>query len=194
MAGESHPPMMVRRATPQDARAIARNYIDTWQDTYASVLPVDRLAVMSRPTQIQAWSERIRRLGASYNSSDDVVVATRGGAVVGFGDCGLNRRIEYPYRGEVFTLYVTPDRQGLGAGRQMLRALFRHLITAHINSVLIWALRDNPNRHFYSAMHGEIVAERSSRYWGREVVELAYAWPDLSKWALTVRAELRNTD
>lgn len=193
MRQDNETELVVRKATIQDAPSVARVFIDTWQDTYAAILPIERLSVMSKQVQTQAWTSRIQQMNSVYKSTDQVVVATNiHNKVIGFGDCGLNRRMQYPYKGEVFTLYVHPDYQGYGAGRKMLVKLFRHLMQNHFTSVLVWALRDNPNRHFYSSLHGEIVGERTSNYWGASIIEVAYAWSDLSKWALTMKSKNRN--
>lgn len=179
-APNRNPAHSIRRATIHDALSIARVYIETWQDTYAGVLPTDHLAEMSLRNQVNAWTYRIRNTNAYLSKTDAVFVATTPDRqVVGFGDCGLNRLPQYPYHAEIFTLYILPDHQQQGIGQGLLHALFDHLVSARIESVLIWSLIDNPNRHFYSAMKGAIVAERSSTYWGRKVTELAYAWTGL---------------
>lgn len=193
MADDGARDIRVRPATQRDATAVAEIHVAAWQDTYAGILPADRLAQMNVAEQTRAWRYRLMKLDAAHGTTDRVFVAEdRGRNILGYGSCGLNRRFRMPYCGEVFTLYISPYEQGRGIGTRLVGAMFRHLMTSQINSAVIWALRDNPNRHFYSAIGGRLIAERDSDYWGSPLTEMAYAWPDLAKWRLEMRNAARN--
>jgi hypothetical protein len=47
------------------------------------------------------------------------------------------------------------------------------------DSLLIWVLASNPSRHFYEALGGVAVAEKSARFGEAELVEVGYGWPSL---------------
>lgn len=170
--------LAIRSAAPADARAIARLYIESWRVTYAGLLPGDRLARMSERGQTASWA------GAIEHGADReiVLVATApDAAVVAVGSAGSSRHRDLPYGGEIYTLYVDQDFQGLGLGRRLLLALMRALHGRGQESVLIWVLADNPSRYFYQAMGGKPVAERVERMWGVDVRQVGYGWRDLPR-------------
>src|SRR3546814_18880099 len=98
---------------------------------------------------------------------------------VAFGSCGVTRRPELPFSGEVYTLYVQPDHQGQGIGRRLLNGLFQALRKQRYDSAIIWVLDANPSRYFYEAMGGRPVAERDEALWGVVMHEAAYGWDRL---------------
>lgn len=163
-----------RIAKSGDAGAIARVHVETWRDTYAGVLPEPRLVAMSVPSHEAMWSRVVGR-------RDEVVLVAEGdpGAVVGFGTCGPSRGARLPFVGEVLMLYVLPDHQGGGVGRELLTGLFRRLIRRGAGSALVWVLAANPARYFYQSLGGCLIAERAVSFWGAQVRECAYGWPDL---------------
>jgi ribosomal protein S18 acetylase RimI-like enzyme len=164
----------IRQAEPADIDAIARIEVETWRATYAGMLPDRVLVGMSEQRQRAAWSGLVR-----YRPGDVIVGEEPGLGVVGFGNCGAQRDPSLPYAGEVFTLYVTPDAQNGGVGRQLLDALFERLRGSGKNSALIWVIRANPSRYFYQRAGGKFVLTRRIRVGGETVEAVAYGWPDL---------------
>src|SRR5262249_42058696 len=99
----------IRRATRADAAAIGRVHVETWQSTYAGLLPDKALAQMSDVRQSAWWSRVLsdpREARGVFVADDEEM------GVVGFGSCGPVR--EPPDGldgtetrvGEVYTLYV----------------------------------------------------------------------------------------
>lgn len=158
------------KAALDDADAIARIQVETWRTTYAGILPDDLLIRMSEDRQRGMWRRMLR-------GGETVLVARdpRAG-VIGFGSYGLNRSRRRGFSGEVYTLYVSPDSQGLGIGRGLLHAMFGALTSEGYDSALVWVLAQNPNRFFYEAQGGRRIAERDVTMWGAKVRELAYGW------------------
>ncbi len=173
----------IRSAVPMDASAIAEVYVASWLDTYAGILPSHVLVSLSVSRLARQWSRRIRAAGHASTETQVVMVAdheTEG--IIGFGDSGPARDRHMTYEAEIYTLYVDPNVLGEGIGRGLVQALFGNLVSHKVNSVIIWALADNPNRHFYSAIGGRLVAERISLYWGEGLREMCYGWSDLKAW------------
>jgi hypothetical protein len=46
-------------------------------------------------------------------------------------------------------------------------------------SLIIWVLKDNPARGFYERLGGRLAAEKVVEIGGRQLVDVAYVWPDL---------------
>lgn len=160
----------LRIATLEDAEAIARIHVETWRNTYAGLLPDDLLVGMSLEKQTRMWQRMLR-------SGETTIVAEdpRYG-VIGFGSYGPNRSKRSNFTGEVFTLYLLPDFQGLGIGQGLLQALFGALAREGHETGLIWVLAANPSRFFYEAMGGKPVASRNTQMGSQTVREVAYGW------------------
>lgn len=172
----------IRRARREDAAAIARVYVETWQSAYAGLLPEAMLVGMSDVRQAAWWS---RALDDPQEARGIFVADESEAGVVGFGSCGPVR--DHPEGlngtekrvGEVYTLYVEPDFQNEGHGRRLLEALFKCLRGLGCDTAVLWMLAENPSRFFYEAMGGRVCGQRTDTMAGQDVDEVAYAWRDL---------------
>jgi ribosomal protein S18 acetylase RimI-like enzyme len=167
----------IRQARLADARAIGRIEVETWRSTYAGMLPDRVLLGMSEQRQTASWAGFLR------HRPGDVYVAEPGAAaprVQGFGNCGPQREPAFGFAGEIYTLYVAPESQGQGLGRQLLLALFARLVHCGHRSALIWVVRANPARFFYERLGGKLVLNRSIPLGGAPVEAAGYGWRDLS--------------
>jgi ribosomal protein S18 acetylase RimI-like enzyme len=167
----------IRQARLADARAIGRIEVETWRSTYAGMLPDRVLLGMSEHRQTASWAGFLR------HRPGDVYVAEQGAAaarIQGFGNCGPQREPAFGFAGEVYTLYVAPESQGQGLGRQLLLALFARLVHCGHRSALIWVVRANPARFFYERLGGKLVLNRSIPLGGEPVEAVGFGWRDLS--------------
>jgi GNAT superfamily N-acetyltransferase len=172
----------IRRAAAGDAAAIGRVHVETWQSTYAGLLPDAMLARMSDVRQSAWWTRAI----ADPKEARGIFVADdEDMGVVGFGSCGPVRETPDGLNGtesrvgEVYTLYVESDFQNLGLGRRLLDAMFRQLRADGCDTAVLWMLARNSTRFFYEGLGGDPVGHRTDRMGGEEVEEVAYAWRDL---------------
>ncbi len=181
---------IVGRPSARCAAEIARVYVDGWRTAYAGILPAKVLLGMSYERQAQDWGWVIR----NRTESQPIIVATEiGHGVVGFVSFGRSRPADRPAGGpcaeatggprvgEIFTLYVAPDFQERGIGRQLLGAAFTQLRERGFGGALLWVLRRNHARFFYERMGGVAVSMRRERMWGTEVDQIGYGWPDLAR-------------
>ncbi|HEY5048053.1 MAG TPA: GNAT family N-acetyltransferase [Rhizomicrobium sp.] len=166
----------VRLAKPEDAAAIARIYIEAWQDTYPAILSKQLLCAMTPKGQTARWRAAIKA-----NGREQVLVAEapQCGAV-GMASLGPARDRELGFDGEVYTLYVDPAHFGCGVGRSLLAGSFVALRARGFSSCVIWAHASNPARYFYEAMGGRIIGERTTRMMGDPVPETAFGWRKLA--------------
>ena len=129
----------VRRATSDDARAIAEVHVDTWRATYTDVMPKSVLDGLDVTTRERGWRRFIER-------GDAVFVAERDGRVVGFvnvGPCSDDAV------GELYAIYVRPEAWGTGAGLALMNAAVERLARDWDEAVL-WVAEENPRaRRFY---------------------------------------------
>jgi len=134
----------IRRASRHDAAAIGRVHVETWQATYAGLLPDSMLVAMSDVRQSAWWSQLLQDPAEARGV---FVADDRDMGVVGFGSCGPvrdppeglpegldGRELKV---GEVYTLYVEPDFQNLGLGRKLLGTLFRPDFARHSGLLML---------------------------------------------------------
>ena len=172
----------IRAARLDDAGAIARLDVETWQAAYAGILGTPYLAGLTAERRAAGWANILRRDAASVR-----VAVNDDGNIVGFGSCGAARG-EPNFTAEVFTLYVAPDWQNQGIGRSLLLAMFGRLAAQSHHSAIIWVLRDNPARFFYQRLGGREVRRKLLPFNGTELAASGYAWRDLPGYLATLRA------
>jgi ribosomal protein S18 acetylase RimI-like enzyme len=169
-------PVNIRKARPSDAEAIARIYIEAWQDTYPALLPSRLLLTMTQEGQTQRWRNAI-----TIAARETVYVAEdKKASIVAMTSFGRSRDSGFSFDSEIYTLYVDPLLTGLGFGRALLRGAFGALSKQRHESCIIWAHAKNPARFFYEAVGGKLVAERTTNLMGIPVAEIAFGWRDLA--------------
>ena len=174
-------------ATERHAAGIAKVYVDAWRSTYAAILPHRGLLGMSYEQQARQWSWTIRCRAEAHS----VIVATEADhGVVGFTSFGPARPGDRPAGfageraakvGEIYTLYIQPEFQERGIGRQLVTAAFAAMAGKGYGCGFLWVLRDNPSRFFYERVGGKAIAERGEQMWGRTVDQVCYGWTDLAQ-------------
>jgi L-amino acid N-acyltransferase YncA len=168
--------LSVRQARAEDAARVARVYIESWQDTYAGILPNRLLCAMTQNGQTARWRAAIRARG---RETVFVVEAGRAG-VVGMTSFGPSRDSTLALDGELYTLYVDPAFYGCGAGRALMQGAFASLRKRGHRSCVIWAHAKNPVRFFYEAMGGKLMAQRTVQMMGDAVPENGFGWRELT--------------
>jgi ribosomal protein S18 acetylase RimI-like enzyme len=169
--------MTIRAATPDDAAACAAVQVRSWQATYAGILPqehIDRRTVEFRTAQ---WTERLRA------GEEDIFVACEpDGAIVGFTSGGRSVEAVEGFDAEIGTIYLLPEAQGKGIGKQLLRALSAALQEKGFKAAWVRVLSDNaPARRFYEKCGAEVVCETEEDIDGFIYREHFYGWRDLAK-------------
>jgi len=166
--------LSVRSARPEDAADLARIYIESWQDTYAGILPHALLAAMSRKGHAARWQTAIKGGGAVLLAED-----ARAG-VIGLCSLGAARDKALGLEGEVYTLYVDPAFLGRGVGRALLARAFAVFKERGLRSCVIWAHARNNACFFYEAMGGRRIATRTTRLMGELTPEIGFGWRQLA--------------
>jgi len=148
----------------------------TWKVSYRGLVP-DKLLDELSPAR---WENGWRRGFESMDPTRVVHVAEVAGHIVGFAGGGRARDGAPPgYVGEVYAIYVDPDRQGQGIGKTLLRAAAQGLVERGLVPIVIWTLFNNPaSRGFYESRGGTVIDERRELFDGYELHEVAYGWRD----------------
>jgi GNAT superfamily N-acetyltransferase len=168
----------VREADADDAAAIALIHAESWQSTYAGILPDDVLLnLKSGEREEHRW----RHILGPFRRNHFVCVAeSADGCVMGFASAGPSRCATLPYKAEVYTIYVQDDFHGQGIGRQLFASTVARAQESRGPSVIVWCLGTNPSRFFYERMGGVQVARRPGTIGAAAIEEVGYAWADAS--------------
>lgn len=166
--------MKVAPALLQDAAAIAALHVRSWQSAYADILAPAFLASLSVDDRAQRWRQILET-----SASQTRVAVDDDGSIHGFVSLGPHRDLpDRPAQGEIWALYVAPERWGQGVGGALLSHALRELRALGLVDVSLWVLAGNQRAiRFYESqgfarMPG---SNRTIALGGREVEEIAYA-------------------
>jgi L-amino acid N-acyltransferase YncA len=162
----------IRPATISDAAAIAHVHVESWQTTYAGIMPDAYLASLDETLRARLWSEWL-------TAEALVLVAELNGRVVGFAHAGPSRQPIQSCDAELYSIYLLQDTQKRGTGAALLRAMAAALLQRNFVSMAVWVLEQNRSRNFYKRMGAKLVMSQVIEVGGAKLMEVAYAWPDL---------------
>jgi GNAT superfamily N-acetyltransferase len=150
-AGSGGGPILVRRALPADARAIAEVAVRGWQTAYRGLMPDDFLAGLSVAGREAAWRDM---LDCDTDGGVLAWLAERDGRAVGFVSSGPPRDKDMPLPGaELYAIYVLTEEGRSGIGRALLQTAAAHWRERGATQLGLWVLESNaPARAFYGAM------------------------------------------
>lgn len=142
------PELLIRDMTVEDCEAVATVRVHGWQSAYAGLMPQARLNAMS----IAEDAERRRGFLSEANEVVNVVAERAGLGVIGWAAYGPyredGRRLA---RGELYAIYVLPERTGTGVGRALMSEVLARATAAGHPELALWVLRANaPARRFYA--------------------------------------------
>ena len=167
--------MFIRKAELKDAVGIAKVHVDGWRTTYKGIVPDTYLDNLSYENREQMWMSGIEQ--------DNVYIAEdEDGRIVGFASGGKERTGKYDrYVGELYAIYLLEGQQGKGLGRKLVQTVVDDLKEKKLNSMLIWALKENPACRFYETLGGKQIDTAEIEIEGKKLSEIAYGWDDLAR-------------
>lgn len=166
----------IRRADAGDADGIARVHVASWQTTYAGVVAAETLAGLSVARRAEMWLGALTR----PDNKEFVLVAEMDtGEIFGFASAGPERSGHPDYRGELFTIYLLAEHQRGGLGRKLFLEALAGLESLGIDSMIMWMLKDNPNRGFAERLGGENIASKVYEIGEQRLAAVAYGWKTL---------------
>lgn len=174
----------VRRAQLKDAEEIIDVNLRTWRTTYAGIISDDYLSEREAEKE-----ERIARLRDTLRKAEeagdkiDRFVAVDNGRIIGFVTYGSYRDeapdLEHP--GEIYAIYVLQEYQGRGIGRELINCAVRDLSDEGFASVVIWALKDNPNASFYKKIGGAASFVKNASFGSQALEEVGFLYDDIKE-------------
>jgi NAD(P)-dependent dehydrogenase (short-subunit alcohol dehydrogenase family) len=97
--------MLLRPAEPDDALAVARVHVRSWQAAYRTLLPDDYLDHLRPEDRAQRYN-----FGSLDPLQPQTIVATEARVIHGFATTAPAREPEMPGHGELCALSVAPDQ------------------------------------------------------------------------------------
>jgi ribosomal protein S18 acetylase RimI-like enzyme len=126
--------LTVRRATPEDARALAEVHVASWRAGYEGIVADEYLAAQSVDTREAMWVEILA------NPDNAVLVAGEIDGFVAFE----------PETREIRALYVSPDRFREGIGSRLIEAAHDELGP----DTALWVFEGNDRAFAFYARYG----------------------------------------
>lgn len=134
----------VRDATAADASAVASVQTKCWTRDYD--WPVEVFTALAASDPEMQWARAvIAPPGPGYR----LLVATHGGAVVGFGALAPSADADAePGEAEIIAWEVDPDHRGHGHGSRLLAGLADHARSIGAHTLTIWIAPEDESRRF----------------------------------------------
>lgn len=141
--GESAASITIREATEADLAAMARLHVETWNATYAPLL--------MRGPRYEVRERQWREAFANDDGSWFCYVAVRpDGRFVGFAKAA---RSDHPqFGGELKTIFLLREYQGVGLGRRLVGHVARRFLREGINSMWLTGDGRNPSCRAWVAL------------------------------------------
>ncbi len=165
---------LIRAAKLEDAAAIAHVHVRSWRTTYAGIIPDEYLTALNEAERVPLWEDWL-------TSDISLFVAEIEGKVVGFAGGGAIREPIEAYDAELYTLYLLEEAQGRGLGRALVTTVAETLARKGFQSIVVWALEQNPAVRFYEKAGAQRVTSKQIEIGGRLLPDLALGWPDLTR-------------
>lgn len=163
--------MLLRPAKPDDALAVARVHVSSWQAAYRGLLPdsyLDQLRPEDRAARYDfCGGDPLKPL---------TIVALDGEMIVGFATTMPARDADLAGDGELCALYVQPEFWGRGFGACLVEAARGHLHECGFRAALLWVLAGNARAERFYQIDGWVPDghRRRETMWGIEVEESRY--------------------
>jgi GNAT superfamily N-acetyltransferase len=133
--------MQVRAATVEDAEALERIRVRSWQVAYRHVFPPAKLDAL--PIDASKWRESLSGPPPGHSC----FVAEDKGRIIGWATISPSG----DGRGELRGIYVDPDTWRSGAGRALI-ARAEERLAREWDEAMLWVIADNPRaRAFYES-------------------------------------------
>jgi ribosomal protein S18 acetylase RimI-like enzyme len=160
--------ILVRRATPEDAAALAAVEVTSWRAAYHGLIPDALFDNLSVEEKTERGRRNLFKHGACGRKR--VVVALRDAKVIGFVRVGPV--LDASEVGLVYLLYVLPAYWGCGVGSTLMNAAMGELQALGMQEALLWVLRDNRRaRRFYEGLGWRQDGRTSSEDYGGVALE-----------------------
>ena len=139
--------MRIREATVADAEAIAGIHVRAWRSAYRGQLSDEYLDGLRMEDRLEQHRLSLEEAPAEFRTW----VVEDASAVVGFAVTGPSEDADADRKtGEVYAIYVEPERVGRGVGHALFEHAVADLVDRGFSAATLWVLESNGQaRRFY---------------------------------------------
>lgn len=166
----------IRRATVDDAVAIARVRVESWRTTYRGMIPQSYLDSMTVEASAPLWDKTL----SAQSERSQVFIAEDAEGVLGFAAGIVLPEPKLGFDADLAAVYLRPAFQRLGLGSKLTGVTAAALAAQKAQSMIVWVIAGNRvARDFYLALGAELIVEQPFQWDGMDLVETGYGWRDL---------------
>lgn len=168
--------MHIRKANLSDAKGIAIVHVDSWRKTYKNIIPDEFLKKLSYEQRTDLWNCNINKEGNYV-----FVAENEEGEIIGFADCGKRESNHIEDSGDLTSIYILEEYQGMGVGKQLMKQLFLQFIELGYKRVFVEVLEDNKTRYFYEYYGAKLKETQRITLAGADLNLLIYDWNSINE-------------
>lgn len=164
----------IRAMTEADVPDVSAIRVRGWRSAYAGIVPQGCLDAMDEAEDTAMRRDMLARTAGRVHN---LVAVAEDGGTVGWAAFGPCRGEAYDTAtGELYALYLRPERIGAGIGRALTAEVISRSAEAGRTRLVLWVLADNARaRRFYAAAgFAPDGAEMTDTYGGVPLRELRY--------------------
>jgi ribosomal protein S18 acetylase RimI-like enzyme len=101
------------------------------------------------------------------------------GHIIGFAEGGKRETNKLDQSGDLTSIYILQEYQGMGIGKKLVQQLFSKLDELGYKTIFVEVLEDNKSRFFYESLGAEWLKTEKIKIAGVELNLLVYEWKDI---------------
>ena len=145
---------LIRKATEEDCKFIARITTISWNETYKGIVPEWFLKELKENEE-----KRIKTMTNNFNENKKYLLLEVDNEVVGFVKYNKSNDKDYDNCGEIIALYIIKKYHGNGYGKKLVDEAVRELKNMKCDKMLISCLKENPTNEFYKHIGGKYIKD-----------------------------------
>jgi GNAT superfamily N-acetyltransferase len=163
--------MLLRPAGPQDAMAVARVHVRSWQAAYRTLLPDGYLDQLRPEDRAKTYD-----FATTDPLKPQTIVAVDDGMIHGFATIMPSRDADLPNHGELCALYVDPEHWGQRIGLMLVSVACARLRERDFQHALLWVMAGNARaeRFYLRDKWSPDGLRRTASMWNITVDEIRY--------------------
>ena len=165
--------LIIRDATLNDIREVAKLHVDSWNNTYKGIIAQDYLDNMKNNLE-----KRIERMNNEFNLRK-MIVATLNDEIVAFSEFVLSNEFskDLDIDCELCGLYVKNEYLKSGIGTKVFNYVRNLFIENNKKKMGLWCVKENENAiNFYKRKGGVVVSEKKFTLANKEYSEVAFEY------------------
>jgi len=165
----------IRPAKQEDLPQVAAVHVESWQHSFASIVPDDLLRNMTVEKRLEAFSER--ECDGPYTM---LVAEHPNEGIIGFADFG-KPKLEGNFDRQIYSMYLLPKFQRRGFGTRLFKRCVRRMLRENVRTLCLDSLQVSPYRLFYEKIGGRVIGTDVHKLGNAEFPTVIYGWGDITQ-------------